>query len=255
MSDHDPSAQPDAQADAQPDTENHPRTICGIMGRDLPPLPDAAFGADPRAGWLEPRAWFPNPAAPFEIEIGSGKGTFLVQQAELKPEVNYLGIEWAGEFYRHAADRVDRHHLANVRVLYADATEFLRYRVPTGIVRTIHLYFSDPWPKRRHHKNRVVQDRFLIDAWRVLADGGELRIVTDHSEYWSWMEEHFARFTKGPRVTGKGPVPPCSAYARSGFEPVESAGEQELVGSNFERKYRLEGRPFHGTVLRKISGE
>lgn len=228
-------------------------TISGILARDLPALPDAALGPDPSAGWLDPRAWFPDPAAPFEIEIGSGKGTFLVQQAELKPGVNYLGIEWAGEFFRHAADRVDRHHLANVRVLYADATEFLRYRVPTGIVRTVHLYFSDPWPKRRHHKNRVVQDRFLIDAWRVLEPSGELRIVTDHADYWSWMEEHFARFTAGTAVSASGPTPPCAAYLRRDFERVESAGADELVGSNFERKYRREGRPFHGTVLVKLT--
>ncbi len=232
---------------------NQTRTISGILGRDLPPLPDEAFGAKPSAGWLEPRDWFPNPQAPFEIEIGSGKGTFLVQQAEQDPGVNYLGIEWAGEFFRHAADRVDRHHLPNVRVLYADATEFLRYRVPTGIVRVVHLYFSDPWPKRRHHKNRVVQDRFLIDVWRVLAPGGELRIVTDHSEYWAWMEEHFARFTKGATVTAGGPTGPCHAYDRRAFERVQSAQEGELVGSSFERKYRREGRPFHGTILVKRS--
>lgn len=247
-----PEVQPSPVA---PGATDAPQARSGILGRDLPPLPDEAMGPNPRAGWLDPRAWFPDPSAPLEIEIGSGKGTFLVQQAELKPEVNYLGIEWAGEFFRHAADRCDRRGLANARVLYTDATEFVRYRVPSGLVRTIHLYFSDPWPKKRHHKNRVVQDRFLIDAWRVLEDGGQLRIVTDHDDYWAWMQEHIARFTNGRRVVGDAaPVAGCCAYEPSGFEPVESAGAQELVGSNFERKYRLEGRPFHGIVLRKVRG-
>lgn len=228
----------------------------GLTARDLPPLPDDLHASIDGAR-LDPRAWFPTPDAPFELEIGSGKGTFLVQHAEQHPGVNILGIEWAGEFFRHAADRVERRKLPNVRVLYADACEFLRYRVPAGITRVIHLYFSDPWPKSRHHKNRVVQDRFLADAWRALSPEGELRIVTDHSDYWSWMEEHFARWTTGPAPTpdalplGILPPLPCAAFERLPFAPADSAGDAELVGSNFERKYRREGRPFHAATLRK----
>lgn len=216
----------------------------GVTETELPPLPDDVL-TDPEAGRLDPRTWFPHPGRPFEIEIGSGKGAFLLQYGEQRQDVNLLGIEWAHEFYLYTADRVRRRGLVNVRVLNTDATVFLRWRVPTGVVRVIHLYFSDPWPKSRHHKKRVVQDAFLADAYRVLEPGGELRIVTDHTDYWGWMEAHFARWTAedhDPR------------FLMRAFEPPEGAGEGELVGSNFERKYRVEGRPFHAATLVKPGG-
>ena len=95
-------------------------------------------------GRIDPRAWFDNPANPLEIEIGCGKGTFLVQQAAFKPNVNYLGIEWAAEFYRFSADRMRRRQLQNVRILHADATEFLRFWCHNGVADVIHLYFPIP---------------------------------------------------------------------------------------------------------------
>lgn len=223
----------------------------GLFSSDLPPLPDD-LGANPRAGWLDPRHWFARPGQPFEIEIGSGKGTFLVQQATLQPDVNFLGIEWAKEFASYAADRLRRRQLTNVKLLCADATEFLHWRVPDGICRVVHLYFSDPWPKARHHKRRVVQDRFLADAHRVLeppgasGGGGELRIVTDHDDYWAWMEAHFDRWC-APDRGGNEP-----RFERLPFERPESAGEGEVVGTNFERKYKREGRPFNATILRRL---
>lgn len=233
--------------------------IVGVGPDDLGPLPDSILD-DPESGRVDPRAWFPEPDAPFEIEIGSGKGTFLIQQAALEPGTNFLGIEWAREFYLYAADRVRRRReadgsLANVRLLGADATEFLRWRCPEKIVRVIHLYFSDPWPKARHHKKRVVQDAFLADTWRVLTPGGELRVVTDHDELWAWDEAHFDRWTAGapPSETVATMTGGAPAFERLAFDRPESAGEQELVGTNFERKFRVEGRSFHAGVLRKIN--
>lgn len=214
----------------------------GVGPHELPAMPD-----DPRAASLDPRAWFPDPARPFELEIGSGKGTFLLQQAGADPGTNYLGIEWAGEFYEYAADRCRRAGLTNVRLLNADAGEFLRWRCASGVARTIHLYFPDPWPKTRHHKRRMVSDVFLREAWRVLERGGELRIVTDHDDYWAWMESHFARWC-GEGTGGE------TRFIREPFERVTSSGTGELVGSNFERKYRREGRPFHGVTLCKPLG-
>lgn len=220
----------------------------GLDANDLPPLPDD-IGVNREAARLDPREWFARPERPFEIEIGSGKGTFLVQQAELQPETNFLGIEWAGEFHAYAADRLRRRGVTNVRMLRADAVEFLHWRVPSGIARVIHLYFSDPWPKSRHHRRRVVQDRFLEDAHRVLVPGGELHIVTDHADYWAWMEEHFARWC----AEGFRPAPGAEPlrFDRLPFEKPESAGEDELVGTNFERKYAKEGRVFHAVKLRR----
>lgn len=222
----------------------------GVRAESLPKIPESA-GTDPRAGWLDPRGWFPRPERRFELEIGSGKGTFLLQQSALEPETNFLGIEWAKEFFAYAADRARRRAVDNVRLLHADATQFVRWRMPDGIVSVIHLYFSDPWPKTRHHKRRVLQDAFLEQAHRILVPRGELRIVTDHADYWSWMEEHFARWASptgdGAAPHGRTPAP----FERLPFERPSSAGAGEVVGTNFERKYAREGRPFHATILKK----
>lgn len=201
----------------------------GLTRDDLPP-----FDAGP---W-DPRVLFADPGRPFELEIGSGKGTFLVQQAELQQETNFLGIEWAGEFFRYAADRLRRRAFENVRMLHDDATEIVVHRLPDSCCRVVHLYFSDPWPKSRHHKRRVVQDETMAAVHRVLAPDGEFRIVTDHDDLWAWYEDHAARH--------------ASLFARGPFESPASAGEGEVVGTNFERKFRREGRPFHAMTLRRL---
>ncbi len=218
-------------------------TGVAISDEELGPLPDEILH-DRDAARLDPREWFVEPSHPFEVEIGSGKGAFLLQQGEAEPGTNFLGIEYAGEFFAYAADRVRRRGLPNVRMLCTDAMEFLRWRMPSGIVRVVHLYFPDPWPKKRHHRRRMVQDAFLQECARVLVEKGELRIVTDHDEYWAWMEEHFVRWT-APRDGQPAP------FVREPFDRPVSAGVGEVVGTNFERKYRREGRPFHATVLRK----
>jgi len=224
----------------------------GLTKDDLPPIPDALpphTGPGPNPALrFDPRTLFTGRAAqPLEIEIGSGKGAFLIEEAAKHPDVNFLGFEWAREYWLYAADRLRRRGLKNVRLLHADAVEFLRHRAPDAVAQAIHLYFSDPWPKKKHHKRRVVQDAFLTDAHRVLTPAGELRIVTDHEDYWAWMEERFARWCDpakdGPRFERL----PFGAEHRPG-----SARAGELVGTNFERKYAQEGRPFHAAVLRKV---
>ena len=213
----------------------------GRNDRELPPLtPDAV--KDPSRAHINVTEWFTDPDQPLEIEVGSGKGTFLVQQAPHQPSTNFLGIEYAGEFYRHALDRVTRRRIPNVRLLYADATAFLAVRCPSAIAQVIHLYFPDPWPKSRHHKRRTLADPFLATAHRILAPGGELRIATDHEGYWQWMEEHFTRWCD-PAHTPH--------FSRHPFIAPSSADEGELVGTNFERKYRREGRTFNATTLKR----
>ena len=200
----------------------------GLLREELPPIGDGPW---------DPRDLFERPDRPFELEIGSGKGTFLVQQSALQPATNFLGIEWAGEFFRYAADRVRRHDLTNVRLLHDDASEVVSHRLPNGCCSVVHLYFSDPWPKSRHHKRRVIQDQTIRAFHRVISPGGELRLVTDHDDLWAWYEGHALRH--------------ADLFDREEFEPPESAGEGEIVGTNFERKFRREGRPFHAMTLRR----
>ena len=189
-------------------------------------------------GRIDPRAWFTRPSTTLEIEIGSGKGTFLVQQAALEPDTAFLGIEQAGEFYRYAADRLRRHDLQNVRMLHADANEFIQFWCADAVASVVHVYFSDPWPKKRHHKRRVVNDRSLVEFHRVLAPGGRLHLVTDHDDLWAWYEDHAARHV--------------ARFERRDFDAPGSARPGELVGTNYERKYTPEGRAFPGmTLIRK----
>ncbi len=200
----------------------------GIESSDLPPF---------EQGPLDPRRWFPHPDRPLEIEIGSGKGTFLVQQSPLRPQVNYLGIERSLAYYRYAANRMHRLRLENVKVLRADGAQFIRFWCADDVASVVHLYFSDPWPKKRHHKRRLIQDSSLRELHRVLHLGGELRLVTDHEELWAWYEEHAQRHAQW--------------FDRRPFERPESAGPGEIVGTNFERKYRREARPFYAMTLQK----
>ena len=192
----------------------------------------------PEEGRIDPRHWFVECGYPLHIEIGSGKGTFLIQEGTIHQETNYLGFEWAQEFYRYAADRIRRHHSTNIKIMNGDATEFLQHWCVSSVVDVIHLYFSDPWPKKRHHKRRVIQDATLTEFHRVLKNGGLVHIVTDHELLWKWDLEHFERNNH--------------LFEMQPFKPVESADEHELVGSNFERKYKQEGRSFYATTLHRI---
>lgn len=239
----------------------------GVAESELPPLPDAVL-TDPDAGRLDPRRWFPRPEQAFEIEIGTGKGGFLLAHAGAHPEVNILGIEREGSIWAYAADRVRRRGLTNVRLLHADGVEFLRWRCPAGCVRVIHLYYSDPWPKAKHHKNRVVQHRFLAEVWRVLEPGGELRVATDHEGLWAWCRERFEVWTNPdayrrwwaqgrPDLVRAVPQEACPRpgdrppFTLEPFTPPDWVEEGELVGTNYERKFRSQAG-HHACVLRKV---
>jgi len=224
-------------------------------GGELPPLPDDAL-TNRTAGHFDPRRWFKDPARRFEIEIGCGKGTFILETSQHEPTTNFLGIEWAREYYLYTADRLRRAQVGNVRMLHTDASDLLRWRVQSSIADVIHLYFSDPWPKTKHHKNRVVQHRFLAEAWRVLVPGGELRIVTDHDELWAWDREHFDVWTNAARwhevpeaVRALWPMP-AQPFTELPFTPPAWVGEGQTVATNYERKMCVD-RPPHACVLKK----
>lgn len=209
----------------------------GLFQENLPPPPLPGEPA-PR---LDLNTWFPPELRghPMELEIGSGKGTFLVNQATATPGVNYIGVEWARAFFEFAADRARRHSLENIRLLRADAAVFVRWHCPDNCFRQVHIYFPDPWPKPRQQKRRIVQAPFLRELHRTLTPSGMIRLATDHADYFQWMSEHAAQVT--------------DLFERLPFESPASAGEGELVGTNFERKYRREGRPFYSMILRRTT--
>jgi tRNA (guanine-N7-)-methyltransferase len=117
----------------------------------------------------------------------------------------------------------------------AEALYFLAEFVTDASLSVLHVYFPDPWPKARHHKRRLVQEPFMKQAGRVLEAGGRLQIVTDHAEYFEQIRA----------VVGASKLKVIE-YTRPG-----SATEGEFVGTNFERKYKREGRPFHSIAAVK----
>ena len=154
-----------------------------------------------------------------------------------EPSVNYVGIEYAKAYWRYAADRCRRHSLENVRFVHTEAGSFLRNYVPVESLRCVHIYFPDPWPKKRHHKRRVIQEPFLRLVHEKLKAAGRVRIVTDHGEYFQSMGDQVRQVE--------------DLFERLPFDGSASNQDQEWVGSNFERKYRRLGRSFHGMILSK----
>ncbi len=180
-------------------------------------------------GAMDLAAIFGN-SRPIEIEIGSGKGAFLLRRASDRPEVNLLGVEWLTGYAAYAADRVLRAGLKNVRLLCADAGQVFARCLADGSIQRVHIYFPDPWPKRRHLRRRLIKPEFVQSLRRVLRIGGTVHITTDHAEYFRQMRRALEV------VSGLAIIRPC------GTEPV---------GSNFERKYAAEGRNFYSlTAIR-----
>lgn len=179
-------------------------------------------------------------SGPVEIEIGSGKGTFLVSQAGAYEKTNFLGIEWANKVYRYAVDRIGRWGLKNVRLIRTDAADFLAEHVADESVEGFHLYFPDPWPKKRHHKRRFFCSENLEQMLRCLKPGGWINIATDHQDYFEQIQTVTRQAVEG----GRAKIIPF-------IRPV-GAGQGEYVGTNYERKYLKEGRPTYTLALQKL---
>jgi len=169
--------------------------------------------------------------APLEIEIGSGKGLFLRSAAAERSGHDFVGIEIASKYFKWAARGVAYDRLENVRLLREEGGYFLeRYVRPASVAR-VHLYYPDPWPKRRHHKRRIFDDAFLSLVRSRLAVGGRFFVATDFEDYWRAMEKVVAR--------------------ASGWEQIDEASVWEGWQTNFGRKYARERRSTFRTCLER----
>ncbi len=121
--------------------------------------------------------------APLWLEIGFGNGEALHHMAALHPEVDFLGIEVHRPGIGHLLRSLDEDGIDNVRVMRADAAEVVRERMPTGSLERVLVFFPDPWPKKRHHKRRLIQPAFADALARVLRPGGHLHLATDWADY------------------------------------------------------------------------
>jgi tRNA (guanine-N7-)-methyltransferase len=155
------------------------------------------------------------------LEVGSGKGRFLIGSAIEQPETNFIGIEKSLHYHRVIRERVAKRHLANVRLINHDAFLVLRDMLPDASIDEIHIYFPDPWPRKRDQKRRIIRAEVLKEIARVLAPGGSGIYVTDHREYFEAAAPVIEQFFRAERR-----IPKPDDPART----------------NYEAKYRAEGR-------------
>lgn len=172
--------------------------------------------------------------APTDIEIGSGKGKFLNELAALHPERNLLAVERSAKYQRLCCDRAARRGLTNVRLVRTTGEDLLLRLLAEDSVDTFYVLFSDPWPKKRHHKRRFIKTETVAEMGRALVPGGRVLIKSDHEDYATVIGDVLAN-------------PP-------GFEQLDP--DRAFAGlpvTGFERKYLAEGRKIHAFALQKVS--
>ena len=157
------------------------------------------------------------------LEIGFGNGETLVQQAAEHPEFDFLGIEVHEPGVGHCLLKARDAGVDNLRLIRHDAVEVLDTMIPAGTLSRVNLYFPDPWPKKRHHKRRIVQPAFLELCASRLAPGGALHIATDWANYAEHIDEQIAatpHFECAERREHDGDAPldrPTTKFERRGL--------------------------------------
>jgi tRNA (guanine-N7-)-methyltransferase len=183
---------------------------------------------------LDPIQLFGN-SQPLEIEVGCGKGLFLLNRALALSDVNFLGIEIDRKYQLFAATRVAKRKLVNVRFASADARLFLSSHLPKPCCRAVHVYFPDPWWKTRHRKRRLFSPEFVRACEAVLVPGGCLSIATDVEDYFQAIVKVIAAETKLATVEA----------------PTQETPAGQAFSTNFERKAQLKGTTVHRAVYQK----
>ena len=171
---------------------------------------------------LEPARLFAG-TAPLEVELGSGKGDFILEQARQFPQRNFLAVELAGSVFQWLAIRVARSGLGNLRAIRADARSVVNLMLPAAGVRAFHIYFPDPWPKSRHSKHRLISPALINGLARCLEPGGQIYLATDVD----WYFEHAA------------------GLLRQGGFRLREAAVPAAQRTNFGRRFAAEGKTIH----------
>jgi tRNA (guanine-N7-)-methyltransferase len=177
--------------------------------------------------------------APLEIEIGSGKGLFLRSAAAERPDVDFLGIEVVAKYAQFAAAGLAKTGLRNAMVVHGDALRVFRELLPDEALAAVHVYFPDPWWKKRHKKRRVMRESLLLDVQRTLRPGGSLHFWTDVEEYFKTTLALLAA-----RTALVGPLP----------VPEQPAEHDMAYRTHFERRVRKANEPVFRSEFRKARG-
>jgi tRNA (guanine-N7-)-methyltransferase len=155
--------------------------------------------------------------APLVLEIGSGMGETTAEIAQQNPGIDFIAIEVHGPGVGSLLKKIDELALANLRVIRHDAAEVLQEMIPDGSLAGIHLFFPDPWPKKRHHKRRLVQPAFAALAARKLAPGGYIHAATDWPEYAAQIDEVFSSNALFEKRLQEKKIRPITKFERRGI--------------------------------------
>jgi len=172
---------------------------------------------------------------PLEVEVGCGRGRFLVGRAAANPDCEFLGIERMLERVRVFDGKVRRAGLVNAHILRLEALYTFWYLLPEHHARRVYVFFPDPWPKRKHRSHRLFGPLFLTALWKRLEIGGRLEFATDHEEYFHTVEGCFAGDARYERV-----------------EPMERSPDE---WTEFETLFRKQGLQVHAAAWRSLPGE
>jgi tRNA (guanine-N7-)-methyltransferase len=158
---------------------------------------------------------------PLEVELGSGDGSFLAEYARLHPGHNFIGVERLLGRMRKLDRKGRRAGLTNLRGVRIESSYFLEYLLPPGSAVALHIYFPDPWPKQKHRRHRLINERFPALARQALAPGGTVYLRTDDQDYFQQMVAVFE---------------PCHD-----FRQVETPQELAVLLTDFEKDFQARG--------------
>jgi tRNA (guanine-N7-)-methyltransferase len=210
--------EPAAKKPGKKDTRNR-----GVAPSPRIFLPGETVSADP--GPVDLVALFGR-SAPVELEIGTGRARFLLAEAARQPGRSFLGAEVENDYARIAQARADALGLANLLVACLDGKAFVLSRLALASLDALHVYFPDPWPKKRHRKRRVVDPEFTAAAARALRPGALLKVASDHADYFSAIVE---TLSAEPLLRALSP---------------DEQGEW-TTGTSYELKFLAQGRPIY----------
>lgn len=175
---------------------------------------------------------------PIVLEIGSGTGDFVAKLAADRPDRNFIAIDYYNKGCYKTCRRLERHGLANVRVLREEARQFITERIPFGSLAAVHINCPDPWPKKRHRKRRLVNREFLAFLLPYLAPGGDFFFATDFDDYGLDVAEFM------PGVAGMTNMlaPDPFRYDLEGYHR-----------SRYMEKFMAQGKRIHFVHYRKVT--
>ena len=173
---------------------------------------------------------------PVEIEIGCGKGRFLLETSRQHPEINYVGVERALKYVQHAKERLLKGNATGVFLIWSDAAYLVDRYIGDGTVDAYHVYFPDPWPKKRHRKRRLFRNEVWLDRLiRTLnSSRGRIHVATDYAEYFYEIDH-------------------CLTHTLPLAYLPPDCLEMEHIPTSFEMKYRAEGRKIYRAVYQMNS--